>query len=434
MVFRALAIAASVPALVVHGEDHWAVLVAGSNTFSNYRHQADVCHAYHVLTSRGFHPDNIITMMYDDVAPSQMNPFPGKLFNYPWKTLEEAVDVYDGCKIDYREKDVSPDKFLAVLMGDAQKAGGKVLQSKADDHVFINFVDHGGVGLIAFPEEQPVLHAKILIQTLQAMHTKGMFKQLTFYLETCESGSMFQGLLPKKLPVYALTAANAKESSWGTFCGAQAKVAGKDILSCLGDLFSVNWMMDSDKTKASNETMAQQYSRVKAATKQSHVMRFGQVHHVGSEAVSDFQGPDSGMQVPSSVQPLSHASAVDSRDVRLDYLYHAFLRDGTPEAGDRLRQEIEARQAVKELGKSIVTSVPVRFEEQPATDDISWTEELLDCHEQATTAFGVACGWNEGRLPLSRTLYNLCVRTSGRVDVVAAAVREVCASKEEIVV
>ena len=25
--------------------DHYAVLIAGSNTYSNYRHQADVCHA-----------------------------------------------------------------------------------------------------------------------------------------------------------------------------------------------------------------------------------------------------------------------------------------------------------------------------------------------------------------------------------------------------
>lgn len=33
-------------ALVVAKENHWAVLVAGSNGFWNYRHQADICHAY----------------------------------------------------------------------------------------------------------------------------------------------------------------------------------------------------------------------------------------------------------------------------------------------------------------------------------------------------------------------------------------------------
>lgn len=28
---------------------HWAVLVAGSQGWGNYRHQADALHAYHVL-------------------------------------------------------------------------------------------------------------------------------------------------------------------------------------------------------------------------------------------------------------------------------------------------------------------------------------------------------------------------------------------------
>ena len=28
---------------------NWAVLVAGSNGYYNYRHQSDVCHAYQIL-------------------------------------------------------------------------------------------------------------------------------------------------------------------------------------------------------------------------------------------------------------------------------------------------------------------------------------------------------------------------------------------------
>ena len=33
--------------------DHWAVIVAGSNGFYNYRHQADACHAYQVIKNSG---------------------------------------------------------------------------------------------------------------------------------------------------------------------------------------------------------------------------------------------------------------------------------------------------------------------------------------------------------------------------------------------
>jgi legumain len=31
---------------LIQATDHWAVIVAGSNGFWNYRHQADACHAY----------------------------------------------------------------------------------------------------------------------------------------------------------------------------------------------------------------------------------------------------------------------------------------------------------------------------------------------------------------------------------------------------
>lgn len=51
-------------------------------------------------------------------------------------------------KIDYKGKDVTPTNFINVITGNkAAMAGvgsGKVLESTAKDHVFINFVDHGG--------------------------------------------------------------------------------------------------------------------------------------------------------------------------------------------------------------------------------------------------------------------------------------------------
>lgn len=48
--------------------DNYAVLVAGSNTYSNYRHQSDIFHHYHILVDRGIKPENIIVFAYDDIA------------------------------------------------------------------------------------------------------------------------------------------------------------------------------------------------------------------------------------------------------------------------------------------------------------------------------------------------------------------------------
>ena len=69
----------------------WAVLVAGSRGWDNYRHQADVCHAYQVLHGHGVPEDNIIVMMYDDIAYHQSNPYQGEIFNTP-----NGSDVYQG--------------------------------------------------------------------------------------------------------------------------------------------------------------------------------------------------------------------------------------------------------------------------------------------------------------------------------------------------
>jgi len=266
--------------------EHWAVIVAGSSGYGNYRHQADACHAYQVVTAGGIKPENVILLAVDDIANYRTNPFPGQVFNKPTDAGTPGVDVYDGCVIDYKGTDVTPETFTKVLTGD-DSAGGKVLKSGADDRVFVNFVDHGAVGLIGFPTSQ--MHATELLAALQKMHDASMYKELVFYLEACESGSMFANL-PANMNIYATTAANGKESSWGTYCMPDDKVDGKEIHSCLGDLYSVNWMEDSDVAIKGGETLKAQFEKVKALTNKSHVTEFGTEDIATSEPISNFQG------------------------------------------------------------------------------------------------------------------------------------------------
>lgn len=194
--------------------DHWAVLVAGSNGYWNYRHQADVCHAYQIMKKNGIPESNIITMAFDDIANNPENPFPGKIFNKP-----DGEDVYAGCKIDYTGASVNPSNFLNILKGDKKsiKGGnGKVLETNENSKVFIFFSDHGAPGLIAFPTTY--LYADKLNDAINYMWDNKRYGELVFYLEACESGSMFENILRSDINAYAITAANAEESSWGTYC------------------------------------------------------------------------------------------------------------------------------------------------------------------------------------------------------------------------
>mmetsp|Transcript_97761 Transcript_97761/g.134495 ORF Transcript_97761/g.134495 Transcript_97761/m.134495 type:complete len:89 (+) Transcript_97761:519-785(+) len=88
------------------------------------------------------------------------------------------------------------------------------------------------------------------------MTEKKMFDQLVFYIEACESGSMFPELA-SNTSVYAMTAANASESSWGYYCYPDDIVKNRHMNSCLGDTFSIKWMEDSDAHSINSETLAE---------------------------------------------------------------------------------------------------------------------------------------------------------------------------------
>ena len=119
-----------------------------------------------------------------------------------------------------------------------------------------------------------------------------MFSELTFYMEACESGSMFPSLTSDG-KIYGITASNATESSWASYCGSEATVDGTNIGSCLGDLFSTNWMEDTDGAilaeATDTETLGNQYEVVKTKTTRSPVLKFGDFSFT-DQAIGEFEG------------------------------------------------------------------------------------------------------------------------------------------------
>ncbi|CAI4225174.1 unnamed protein product [Auanema sp. JU1783] len=393
----------------------YAVLVAGSNGWYNYRHQADVAHAYHTLRKHGISEDNIIVMMYDDIANNTQNPYPGKIFNEP-----DGPDVYEGLKIDYRAKDVTVKNFIKVLKGDNQIRGGngRVLETNSNDRIFIYFTDHGATGLISFPDE--ILSVKELNSALQWLHSHKKFAELVFYLEACESGSMFEKVLPSNLNIYAITAANGHESSWGTYCE-------NDMgLPCLGDLFSVNWMIDSDDEDLNVETLQQQFELVKAKTTKSHVLQFGDLS-IAREPVGNFQGEtkqnsemDQEFEDDDSEdtedEDLGHSYTMwPSRDVLVNSLIWERSQTNDYSRINALSKQIseirEKRRQVKRTYHSIVHGL---FDSQSLIDEMITKKSpvlYLDCHHKVVHKFNDMCfDFHEDEQALNYVyiLNNLC--------------------------
>jgi legumain len=392
----------------------WAVIMAGSNTYGNYRHQADACHAYQIAKVNGIPESNIILLAYDDIASNPRNPFPGKIFNKPTAAGVPGKDVYDGCKISYKGKDVTAENFIKVLSGDTS-APGPVLKSTDQDHVFVYYADHGGAGILGVPYGAGnYIHASDVNKAIETLHSKGGYRELLFYLEACESGSIFNNLL-KAPNAKAVTAANPSESSWGWYCPYSSggdMVDGKSIGSCLGDEFSVRWMEDADASKLSLETVGQQVTKVKTAVKKSHVQQYG-VQTFDSEPVGDFEGLKgqvSAMAPAASVE----GDGVDSRQVEVHQAYSRVMRAETAPKRKEAEQELEAilaqRQAADVKFAKIASAAcesahcsPKEMLEGPIE---TWN---MSCHKASLESVVEHCGsFTDYSLRYSRLFANLC--------------------------
>ena len=378
--------------LVLASAENWVVLVCGSEGYSNYRHHADIAHAYQIVRDGGVDPDNIITMMYNDVPFSSKNPFPGKLFNRPG---DNAPDVYDGVIVDYMEKEVSPANLIKVLMGDTS-TGKKVLKSTEEDNVFLFFSDHGSLQVLSLPGGY--LYSRDLLDTINKMHEKKMYKKFLIYVDACYSGSMFQDL-PENLNVVAVTAASDQESSWSWYCGDEAVVKGKKLGTCLGDEFSVYWTEDAEKGEVKTETLEEQFNRLVKGVTKSHVMRFGDVSFK-DDVIGEFIGyPERGKAMP---YPHSFEQW-DSRDNLMLYrLYQAQHTTGKEQKKWQklYEEEVANRQAIDKYFDALAKEA--KYYQMP--EPVKSTE----CYARAIKQFEDIMGRSDYALKYFHVFINLC--------------------------
>ncbi|CAG2115003.1 unnamed protein product [Medioppia subpectinata] len=258
----------------------WVVLCAAAGGYGiNYAFQASVYHAYHLLKNHGIPEENIIVMHPDDLAYNKQNPTQGIVVNQV-----KGPDVYHDVPKHYVKDDITPKTFLSVISGDPKlkAAGKKVVESGPDDHIFVFLFDHGATELVAFRKGQ--LFAKDLKNTLVQMHEDKKFAKMLFYLEACESGSMFDGILPDNINVYAAASSRPDEPSYPC-CNDPIRHVG------VGGLFSDAWYRDSETKDLNTETIAEQFTFIAKEIKGTeHSVHYGD-ESIGKMTLAEFFGP-----------------------------------------------------------------------------------------------------------------------------------------------
>lgn len=86
---------------------NWALLVASSKEWTNYRHQADVLAIYQQLRQAGYTDDRIILIVEDDIADNISNPNKGVI-----QVTIGGNNVYENVEIDYRMSSLNTKIYL----------------------------------------------------------------------------------------------------------------------------------------------------------------------------------------------------------------------------------------------------------------------------------------------------------------------------------
>ncbi|KER19469.1 hypothetical protein T265_15530 [Opisthorchis viverrini] len=326
---------------------NWVVLVAGSFTWENYRHQADVYRAYQIVRKNKVPVENIITFAYDDIANNPKNPFKGKVF-YDYR----HKDVYNGLVIDYRG----------------------------------------------------IMYAMELMDTLAYMHSKKMFNKLVLYVEACNSGSMFRNVLPSNVGIYVTTSSKEGEASFSIYCD------DKDIDVCLANDFSYAWLSDSDHFDIKRRTLEQQYEAVRKCTVFSHVMKYGELE-MGSLPVGKFQGHydllmhrnDEAIAPNAVDRKPSYQAHLFSKSRRLML---AATEDEHETALRKLHRALQLGQIVKETFREIV--VDVTTHNIPTPTGLSKRDELVSEVAQHSSHLMELCKAGYEVETLIDSVHNIC--------------------------
>ena len=184
-----------------------AVIIATSSLWNEYRHQSDALAMYHMLKSNGMDDEDIILMIYDDVAWDEKNPKKGDVHNIP-----EGPNLRDGAVIDYKEKDITPETLKNVLLGKKTKKTPVVLESDRNTNVFVYIVDHGIPEKIRFSHRK-MLNSSELTDTINLMSSNKRYRQMFMMVDTCYGESMITKLDAPNMVFF--TGASKNEPSFG---------------------------------------------------------------------------------------------------------------------------------------------------------------------------------------------------------------------------
>ena len=236
---------------------NWALLVAPSKEWANYRHQADVLAIYQQLKQAGYTDDRIILIAEDDIADNVSNPNKGVV-----QVTIGGNNVYEQVEIDYRMSELQAKDILAILSGEKSERLPIVIESTANDNVFVFWSGHGVPGALCWNDDAYGIMGDQLDETFHRMREKRSYRKLLMMVEACFSGGVMEQC--RNIPgMLFVTAANGDETS-------KADVFNGEMKVWMSNRFTSTFIEQITENK--NIALRDLYYRLFINTVGSHVM------------------------------------------------------------------------------------------------------------------------------------------------------------------
>lgn len=188
-------------------KSNYALLVAASKTWENYRHQADILNVYQILKYLGYDDDHIVLIMEDDLAENPQNPHMGEVRRHDGQNL--YVDV----NVDYKLKDLESGDIVKILMGQKSSRLKHVIDADSSTDVLVYWSGHGAPNFLAWGEKSAFTYNQ-METALKELHESAKYRKMLWLIEACFSASVCAAAEDNEIPgVMCITAANENETS-----------------------------------------------------------------------------------------------------------------------------------------------------------------------------------------------------------------------------
>lgn len=188
-------------------DDRWALLVATSSGWSNYRHQADVLNMYQILKRHGYKDNRIVLIIEDDIAHHTKNPQPGVV-----QVRIGGENVYDKVEVDYRTSQLEPEDIRKILCGERSERLPQVIEADKDDNILVFWSGHGRSEQLQWLNKYRGFTYDMAKETFIEMNRNERYRKMLWLIETCYSGSVAKAC--ESIPgILCVTAADENETS-----------------------------------------------------------------------------------------------------------------------------------------------------------------------------------------------------------------------------